>query len=702
MLREKRGGKMRRRCFFILILVLTLLAFIDALGIPLKPAQLPPGESEAITCTGKILRIQSKDGRTDMQIKLLTYGDKKVDFSENVLVSVYENLNACSLSRSIISFRAVLRDAPEAGNPHCFNYRKYLKSKGIGKIAAIRTFKIVGTQFTPADLYERVIYRARSEFLQSVSANARGMISGVLFGDTSLMEEDVSEEFRQNGTSHILAVSGMHVGILYGIYKKLAGRRRSAGAFAALLAMLFLYGSLAMWSTSSTRAILMIAVSTAGRYTDRRNDMLTAMSASAFILIAKNPYVIFDSGFQMSFLAITSIAFLRPVMPKVVPESLATAIAVNIGLLVYQIYSFNYFSFISIIVNIPIIYMTGYFVPAALAGFCAFTAGCGYDFLRPVVEGFALMLEKVNHVVNFGGLFGANAVSPPLFAVLFLITSTFFAASESFCIMKSRKEYKKIASVLAVILAVSAVGEGFSYSPLTHDDIIFVDVGQGDCVHIKAGGKNILIDGGGAVEYNVGKNKLKPYLLKNGVSKVDAAIATHRHTDHYKGLTELSECMKTGEIYTEMTKGKTLRISEDVYIETVWPLTLPEGSTQDENKDCSVFLIHYGRYKVLITGDLDKEGERALIKHYAGTDTLKADILKIGHHGSRTSTSPEFLSAVSPDAAVIQVGRNNYGHPSEETLKTLDAFGCVIFRNDTDGAVGISFDKKKIRIHTNS
>ena len=158
---------------------------------------------------------------------------------------------------------------------------------------------------------------------------------------------------------------------------------------------------------------------------------------------------------------------------------------------------------------------------------------------------------------------------------------------------------------------------------------------------------------------------------------MDAAIATHRHTDHYKGLTELSECMKTGEIYTEMTRGKTLRISEDVYIETVWPLTLPEGSTQDENKDCSVFLIHYGRYKVLITGDLDKEGERALIKHYAGTDTLKADILK-------------------------QVGRNNYGHPSEETLKTLDAFGCVMFRNDTDGAVGISFDKKKIRIHTNS
>ena len=267
--------------------------------------------------------------------------------------------------------------------------------------------------------------------------------------------------------------------------------------------------------------------------------------------------------------------------------------------------------------------------------------------------------------------------------------------------MKSRKEYKKIAGVLAVILAVSAVGEGFAYSPLTHDDIIFVDVGQGDCVHIKAGGKNILIDGGGAAEYNVGKNKLKPYLLKNGVSKVDAAIATHRHTDHYKGLTELSECMKTGEIYTEMTKGKTLRISKDVYIETVWPLTLPEGRTQDENKDCSVFLIHYGRYKVLITGDLDKEGERALIKHYAGTDTLKADILKIGHHGSRTSTSPEFLSAVSPDAAVIQVGRNNYGHPSEETLKTLDAFGCVMFRNDTDGAVGISFDKKKIRIHTN-
>ncbi len=691
---------MRRKCFASLVVIIAILVLVDAAGLPLKPGQFSLG-SEEILCTGKIMRVEEDEDKITLRIRLASCNGKQVKLSEDVLASFYGDENAEEFLRRSITFSAVLRDAAEAGNPHCFNYHKYLKSIGIGKITTLKTYSLEDRAPTPMDIYEKAIYRARNHFLQGVSENARGMICGVLFGDTSYIEDEVYEEFRSNGTAHILAVSGLHIGIMYGIYKKLVGRRRSALALAMLLFLLFLYGSLAMWSASSCRAILMIIISVLGRYMDRRNDMLTSMSVAAFILIACNPYVIFATGFQMSFIAITSIAFLRPVIPEAIPESLCTAFAVNIGLLVYQMYNFNYISFVSIIANIPIIYMTGYFVPFALLGFCTFTLGFGWEIMKPVVEGFALMLQKTNHIMNFDGNSGSDVISIPFFIVLFSICGIFFLASEAFYIMRNRKEFKKILCAFMIIFAVSAVGEIITFSPITHDDVIFVDVGQGDCIHIKAGGKNVLIDGGGSADYNIGKNKLKPYLLKNGVGGVDAAIATHRHTDHYKGLTELRESLNEFEIHTEMTQGKRINLSEDVYIQTLWPISIEPGKLQEENKDCSVFMLHYNGYKVMITGDLDKDGEAAMLKHYAKSDMLKADVIKVGHHGSKTSTSAEFLEAVAPKIAIIQVGQNNYGHPTAETLQLLENYGCLTFRNDIDGAVGIRFDKKGLKVHRN-
>lgn len=152
-----------------------------------------------------------------------------------------------------------------------------------------------------------------------------------------------------------------------------------------------------------------------------------------------------------------------------------------------------------------------------------------------------------------------------------------------------------------------------------------------------------------------------------------------------------------------MTAGKRVTISESdsVYVETLWPLTLAEGQEQEENKDCSVFMVHYGAYKVLVTGDLDSEGEAELIKYYGSGERLRADVLKVGHHGSKTSTSEELLAVVRPKIAVIQVGKNNYGHPTSETLERLENAGCMIFRNDQDGAVGIKFGRSGIKVHRN-
>ena len=691
---------MRRKCFVLLMIVLLVLVCLHQAGVPLRTGEISVDDEKEVEYIGKIIRIQEKSDKYSLRVKLMKRNGTAVSFCEDALLTYRGEVSSAEeLLNTVITFRAKLCDAQTARNPHCFNYRDYLKSCGIGKIASVNSLHPLQVTYTLKEKYERFLYKARSEFLSVTGEEAKGIVAGVLFGDTTYLPEEIYDEFRSNGTAHILAVSGLHVGILYGIYKKIAGKRRSLAALLLLAIMLFTYGTLSMWSTSALRAILMIGISTAGRYTDRRYDMLTGMSAAALILITQNPYVIFGSGFQMSFLAIASIAFFRPIIPQKIPESLATAIAVNFGLLFYQADVFNYISLVSLIVNIPIIFLTGYFVPIALLGFAASIFGIYAAPLRAAAEGFALMLTKVNGLSTLGGFSSVDVPSLPKGVTVFLLCALFFLASETFLIYRHRQEKKKIGTAFLLILSLSLAAEAFSYSEITHAQIVFVDVGQGDCIHLRAGRKNILIDGGGKIEYNTGKRTLKPYLLKNGVGKIDAALATHLHTDHYKGLTELQKCMRVDRLYTEMTAGSRLKITPKVCIETLWPLEIKEENAQDENKNCSVFMIHYDRLKILVTGDLDSEGEREMIRYYGDSGRLRADVLKVGHHGSKTSTCEEFLKCVSPKIAVIQVGKNNYGHPAAETLKRLKIQDCTILRNDQSGAIGLRLKKSSMQIH---
>jgi len=303
----------------------------------------------------------------------------------------------------------------------------------------------------------------------------------------------------------------------------------------------------------------------------------------------------------------------------------------------------------------------------------------------------------------------------------------------------------------------------------------FVDVGQGDCLHIKtADGRNYLMDGGGKYDYNVGKNILEPYLLKNGVGRLDGVFVSHLHMDHFKGLVELmgqidvdavyvyDGCRVSPETVTHMFQADAATAAEDQsadytsapgpvagpiagaaisadYTSAPDPVASPiagaaisadytpdkyaafnadrlrylaagdtvliGGSaraeilfpprrdvdeyeremfdTVDENQSCLIVRFENKGVSVLMTGDLSKDGEKEAL----GISDLSCDILKVGHHGSKTSTSEAFLAATRPAAAVIQVGKNNYGHPSPEVIELLAASGIPVYRNDRSGAI---------------
>jgi beta-lactamase superfamily II metal-dependent hydrolase len=325
--------------------------------------------------------------------------------------------------------------------------------------------------------------------------------------------------------------------------------------------------------------------------------------------------------------------------------------------------------------------------------------------------------------------------SPPLPLLLLFYFLAFFLLSDTFAMsiartLKNQSSYSAYAGLLALPVLIIVCCLFISTTPMGKQNdapYTFVDVGQGDCLHIRTrDGRNYLMDGGGKYDYNIGKNILAPYLLKNGVRKLDGVFVSHLHMDHFKGLTELASQIDIGAVYIYdgyrvcpeavtqafvepfndtldvisdenlryLAAGDTVLLGSHARAEVLYPSRLPDeeyewgfsgdgGLKEDENRTSLIIRFENQSVSVLMTGDVSKEGEAAALN----VSDLSCDVLKIGHHGSKSSTSEDFVFTSEPAAAVIQVGKNVYGHPAPETLETLAAFSIPVYRTDESGAV---------------
>lgn len=687
----------RRKLFFIAVITIFALAASYYSGIRLLAEYPEKLMGRAAVYEGRVEAIEKSEGkRISLKVRVLSADGEEIKGNNCILLTCYNNSEDPWLFwNSKIIFSCTAENAEGARNPGCFDYRRHLLSKGIKAAAVTDGIAIEKEKTSAASEWQRYLIKAKYSFAEALSAESRGIVMGMTFGDTSFLEEELYEDFRVNGTAHVLAVSGLHVGILYRWIKKALGKKSTSFSLAAVSAILLIYCFLSSFSVSAARASAMIVISAFAEYCDRRYDMLTSAGAIALLLMAENPYIIFSAGFQMSFLAVCSISFLYRRLPDKIPKGIAVMLSVNIGLLPYQAYVFNWISLSSLAANIPVVYLTSVTVPMVILSFITFLITGDAGLLGEVTEILSQIILKLNALFAFDGKGGTDVLSPPLWLIILTYFLLFFITSETFELLLLRKKRRKIAAVICALVIAALCFNFLSYQPVRDCELIFVDVGQGDCVHVKSEGRNVLIDGGGRAEYNTGKKTVKPYLLKNGVKYVDLAIATHMHTDHFKGLSELAEEGMTGSIKTGLTAGKTFNITAGLKIETLWPVSLKNDVQQEQNKNCSVFMIYLKGYKILVTGDLDGEGEREMVAYYKNSRKLKADILKVGHHGSKTSTTDLLLEAVEPKYAVIQVGKNNYGHPHIKIIEKCDKKGIMVLRNDTHGAVGFSFSKDK-------
>jgi len=654
---------------------------------------------------------------------------------------------------SLVSITGETKVPEGRRNPGCFDYALYLKSLGITRTVTCSEVDVHGQrQFSqdPAAFAEGIVYRFKEQFLERLSDQTDdqtgSVIRAIMFGDKGNLDEDVLETFQKNGTAHILAVSGLHIGIIYGFILKLWRWRRRWAFFAFNMSFFLLYAMASGFSPSVTRAVLMVLLHIFAGITGKRYDLVNAAFFVFLVVILRNPFMLFNTGFQMSLLAVLTIALFLPYFSRFYSGVFLACIVVQAGLGPFLIYQFNYLSILAIIVNVPVVALAGVIVPASLTSMAVSMTPLFNPmahFLKPLCH----VMVRFNEVTQIDGITSFQVPSPPLWAMAAYYLCLLFFATEEGRLQLIRTVNKRmyVIRTLLLMIALSLSFQAFASDGFRNCDITFVDVGQGDCVCVKTDGgllekeKCFLFDGGGSADYNIGRNTLRSYLLKNGVSHVDGAFVTHLHMDHYKGICELAHEGMIDKLYVyEANKLKQMQMMEEtgldetqfvylgkgdrislrknssVYLDVLHPDRKSDGEYQkmiaeetDENLLSLVFKITFsgskGNTSLLVTGDMGEEGESEMVRNYScrasgpSSSELCSEILKVGHHGSKTSSSDSFLEAVQPDFAVIQVGKNNmYGHPTQEAMQRLADAGAVIFRNDLMGAVGFEIKNGEV------
>jgi competence protein ComEC len=485
------------------------------------------------------------------------------------------------------------------------------------------------------------------------------------------------------------------------------------------------------------RAVVMATVFLLSGVLYREPDTYSAMAVSCIILLAINPCMLFNIGFQLSYSATLGIVMLSRNIENItvcriirgkMREILAATLAAQIGVLPVTLIHFNKFSAISIIPNLlaaPVLELI------TILG-----------MLMAVLGWFSLTISRFIGYLNCNFLslvlYIAKWASDVPFSVIRTATPSLTLAAAYYCVVWFLLWYKPLkgirlnmrhmAAVLSFVAAMALTG----YILPGRLVIVFLDVGQGDSAFVRTySGKTVIIDGGGSdtgTDSRIGENTVIPFLLDFGATSLDAVIATHPHGDHTQGLEDVMEQMKVARLIipsisdesyfdrllmiagkrnipvSRCSRGDVIKLDDRTSMMVLSPETGMPVEEDTLNNVSLVLKLDYGETSVLFTGDAEKEVEERLLRDVpelgmdmmglpdggaeasngrmglsddrTGTaesfSELEADVLKVAHHGSITSTGKEFLEAVAPKAAIISVGKNKYGHPSRQVLDLLE------------------------------
>jgi competence protein ComEC len=715
-----------------LALVLAGIALLGALRA--APAPLPDEHiarhlpSASVTVEARLAQepVRGAPDRTRLLLDVLAVhaGPERLPSSGRVQITVYGELAQPLGEDQRVIVEARLHPPVGYRNPGGFDYPAHLRRDGILLVGSARADRLVVIAPDAPPWPVAVKRWAVSVITARLPEVSGALLAGLLMGERSQLPPDSDEAFRRAGVYHILAVSGFNVALLAGaVFAGLAmAGVPPRGAAVVAVVVLVGFALVVGGQPSVLRATLMGLLLLAALLLDRESQLMNALAGAAFALLIWRPGDLWEPGFQLSFAATAGIVYLTPWLAAILterrwPAGLATAVAVSLGaqaaVTPLMLAHFNQLSLIGVVANLAVVPLAGV---ATMLGMLALLL----ELLSATLAGLLfetlwLVLLALRAVVQIAAAVPAAMVHLPAPAIGAIVA--WYGALGLAPAAAAWPRARGVIGALALVVA------GLSIWPWLRPTegmlrVTFLDVGQGDAALVELpDGPRLLVDGGpgGARRFDVGERVLAPFLWNRPIGRLDAVALSHWDIDHSGGLAAVLRRFPVGEFWESgrapsgtvdtvaalarsgaarrvLTAGQRLWLGRAM----VTVLGPAPGSTVAANDRSLVLRLDWRGVSLLLPGDLGSTGEAALL---ARAGPLRALVLKVAHHGSRSSSGTPFLHAVQPLVAVVSVGaRNPFRHPSPDTLARLEAAGTRVYRTDRDGAVLLETDGHVLRV----
>ena len=643
-----------------------------------------------------------------------------------------------------------------ATNEGNFDEKKYYFSEGYYFKSTEPSISVISV---PGFTFREYLYDARADMSDVqesyLSGEESGLLSAMTLGNKESLMEEVKGLFQLSGLAHILAISGLHIAVvgrfIYGRLRKCRMSFLAAGVVA--VGLVVAYGMLCGSSVSTVRAVGMFAISILGDILGECYDSVTALAFMAVFILMINPSYIENAGFIFSFVAVLGVVAVAeplgkcydrfcecrwkkchrvdrgkhflPNLKEIIVRSAITGGAVQLA--TFPVVANFYYVIPTYVVflNLILLPVLGLLLGCGLIGSIAGLMGIEF-----VARGLFFVCHLIIYVYEMTADFSIKLPFSRIvvghkstglviiyYVILFLYVYYHYSLKADSDRELESMRLKPVTTYVVPIIVLLCI----IYLPKKSGfEIDMLDVGQGDGIYVSTeDGVKLFIDGGSTSVSNVGKYRIGPFLQYKGVRKIDYWIVSHTDEDHISGLIDLlrdgydvrmillSPAMKGSENLDELlmlaknngtavkyvSAGDRLNMPS-LKVDFIWPVNRTDF--ENINDGCLVFLLKYKDFDAIFTGDISAEQEEELV----GSGVLKdVELLKVGHHGSKYSSSESFLECIKPEVAIISAGeRNRYGHPHEETLKKLEAKKIDVYRTDEMGQITISLNGGEIGI----
>lgn len=566
--------------------------------------------------------------------------------------------------------------------PNNFDYQKYLYNNHIFYIMYAKELKIIKKN-------QNITFKIKKYILDKTSNYTNnGYLNAFIIGDKTDLE--FYKTYQNNGISHLFALSGMHISMLSLIIYKLVNKFKHKDLI--VIIFLLFYITLTNFSASILRTIIFFIILKLNKKLDLNISTKNALLITLSIIMIYNPLIVFDIGFQYSGLVTFGLIVSTKYYKKNYFYNLFItsfiALLFSVPITFYNNYELNLLSILNNLINVPLITFIIY--PLSLLTFLL-------KFLEPIYNLTINLLEFIN---NISSIFSLNIIVPKVHIIFYLI----YYLLIYLYIESNNKKYILIACLYLL---------SFKLKPfIDHNNYVYyLDVGQGDSSLIIYNDIVVMNDTGGSSNYNVSSGCIK--LLKSlGYSHIDYLILTHGDFDHMGDSIYLINNYKVKNVvlnndsFNELETNliKELKKKKIKYYQNVEKIPISNNiitilntkEYDNENDNSNVIYIELNNYKFMFMGDAGVDKEKDILERH---NISNIDVLKVGHHGSKTSSSKKFIDEANPKYGVISVGKNNkYGHPNKEILNTLS--NSKIYRTDEDGSIMFKIKNNKLKIKT--